>query len=355
MTLLNRALDPNNLRPLFDATAIVADMVKGIREDAGFLGRTRRALFPLPFDRPLPIDIDPFGRRGEHRLKKLEGKRVAVVASGGSGATAAALGVLRALEEAHIHPVAISAASGAVLFTLPWACGVEAADVARFWLELTQADYVDPDWRMLLRSGTRAFGGWAGLLKGTAVERSTRNWLGVTKLGQTQTRFSTVAWNVDLNRVETFGTVETPRIEVARTMHMAIAIPIFVEPVRVRDHLFADGGIVDIFPVRPVLAAHPDVVIGVNAYLPENFTGEDVTGWRSRSFAVLRASSQLRWSGMVTLAREQALLVKDKLRLLHPVPYEEVRGARFYETFFDRTRWPKFMRDGREAARSAFS
>jgi NTE family protein len=168
-------------------------------------------------------------------------------------------------------------------------------------------------------------------------------------------RFSTVAWNVDLNRVETFGTAETPRIEVARTMHMAIAIPIFVEPVRVRDHLFADGGIVDIFPVRPVLASHPDVVIGVNAYLPENFAGEDVTGWRSRSFAVLRASSQLRWSGMVALAREQALLVKDKLTLLHPVPYEEVRGTRFYETFFDRSRWAKFMRDGREAARNAFS
>ena len=56
---------------------------------------------------------------------------------------------------------------------------------------------------------------------------------------------------------------------------------------------------------------------------------------------------------MVALAREQALLAKDRLTLLHPVPYSEVRGAHFYETFLDRSRWPTFMRAGRSSARSA--
>jgi hypothetical protein len=58
---------------------------------------------------------------------------------------------------------------------------------------------------------------------------------------------------------------------------------------------------------------------------------------------------------MVALAREQAALAGDKLVLLHPVPYAEVRGAHFYETFVDRSRWPHFMRLGQSAARRALA
>jgi hypothetical protein len=39
--------------------------------------------------------------------------------------------------------------------------------------------------------------------------------------------------------------------------------------------------------------------------------------------------------------------------LLHPVPYDEVRGARFYTSFLDRRSWPRFMRLGYDATREA--
>jgi len=35
------------------------------------------------------------------------------------------------------------------------------------------------------------------------------------------------------------------------------------------------------------------------------------------------------------------------------VPYHEIAGAKFYEQFLDRTRWPDFMRMGYRAAREA--
>ncbi len=351
MSFVTRALDPNNLRTFFDAAGVVGDFARGIAEDVGFVGRARRALFPLPFDRVPALETEPFGAFEPLDAPALQGARLAVVASGGSGATAAALGVLRALEEARLQPVAMSASSGSVLFTLPWACGLSAAEVARFWLGLPQEGYLDPDWTALLRSGRHALGAWAGLLKGEALERSIRELLGSRTLGETRVPFTTVAWNVDLNRIEVVGTHATPELEVATVMRLAISIPIFVEPVQLKGHLYADGGIVDIFPARPVLQDRPDLVLGINSYLPLNFDGEDVTGWRQRSFAIMRASGQLRWSGMVALAREQALLLGDRLVLLHPVPYEEVRGARFYETFIDRSRWAHFMRLGRTAAR----
>ncbi|RPH70225.1 MAG: serine protease [Myxococcaceae bacterium] len=355
MSGLMRLLDPNNLRPVFDALAVGRDGWRGVREDRDFLGVLRRTLLPLPTDREPELDPDPFPPFEPGPYPALRGRKVAVVVSGGSGATSAAVGVQRAFEEAGVEPAALSAASGAVLFTLPWACGLDSATIARFWLGLRREDYVDLDWGALLRSARRGMGGWAGLVRGDALERSLRLLVGDRRLGETRIPFSMPAWNIDRNRVEILGTLTTPDLPVAVAVRTAIAIPIFVEPVQIGPHVYGDGGIIDIFPVRPVLEVRPDLVLGLNCYLPEGFEGEDVTGWRQRSFAILRASGQLRWSGMVALAREQALLAGDRLTLLHPVPYEAVRGGKFYETFVDRRRWPGFMNAGREATREYLS
>ena len=43
----------------------------------------------------------------------------------------------------------------------------------------------------------------------------------------------------------------------------------------------------------------------------------------------------------------------SRLVLLEPVPYDEARGAKFYETFLDRSAWPRFMRLGYETKRAA--
>ena len=351
MSRLLRLLDPNNLRPVFDALSVGRDAWRSVREDREFLGVARRTLLPLPSDREPALELDPFPPFEPLPAAALRGLKLAVVVSGGSGATSSTVGVQRAFEEAGLEPAALSAASGAVLFAALWACGVDSASVAQFWLGIHREDYVDVGWGALLRSAGRAMGGWAGLIRGEAVERSVRAMIGDRRLGETRIPFSMPAWNIDRNRVVTFGTRTTPDLPVAVAIRTAIAIPIFVEPVQIGSHVYGDGGVIDIFPLRPVLEVRPDRILGLNCYLPEGFEGEDLTGWRKRPFAILQASGQLRWSGMVALAREQARLAGNRLTLLHPVPYEEVRGGRFYETFVDRRRWPGFMNAGREAGR----
>jgi hypothetical protein len=37
--------------------------------------------------------------------------------------------------------------------------------------------------------------------------------------------------------------------------------------------------------------------------------------------------------------------------MIHPLPYEQIRGIRLYEQFIDRRSWLDFMRRGHEAAR----
>jgi NTE family protein len=353
MTLLGNAIDPNNLRPLFDAWWSGVDLVQAVREDAGFVGRVRRALLPLPFEREPELSGEVFPPFDPLAVPSVRGKRTAVVASGGSGALSTMIGVQRAFEEAGVQPVAISAASAGVLFSLPWAFGVPADVVARFWMTLPRSGYVDPDWESLFRSMRHGLGGWGGLLRGEALEHSFRALLGNRTLGEASIPFSTPVWNVDLNRLEYIGTRETPGLPAAVAARVAISIPIFVEPVQIGEHLYGDGGVIDIFPVRPVVAARSELVVGINCYLPADFTGEDVSGWRSRNFAIMRASKQLRWSGMIALAREQARLAGDRLVLLQPVSHSEVRGAKFYDLFLDRTRWPDFARSGRGSARAA--
>ncbi len=351
--MLTSIVEPNNLRTVFATLSVARDVVARLREDGAFVRRVRRALLPMPFDRDPALPPEVFPGLEPFDAAWIQGKKIAIVASGGSGATASLVGVQRAFEEAGVAPGAISACSGAILFASLWACGFDAAAVARFWLTLPRKGYVDPDWRHLLRAGGSAFRGWGGLLAGDALEHSLRGLLGDRRLGETRIPFSAVVWNIDLNRVEYIGTRFTPDLPVAIAARVGISIPIFVEPVRIGPHLYGDGGVVDIFPVRPILDEQPDVILGLNCYLPEGFAGEDLSGWRDRTFAVFRASDQLRWSGMLALAREQARLAGDRLLLLQPVPYAEVRGAQFYETFLDRDRWPSFMRVGRTTARDA--
>ncbi len=351
--MLTKLVEPNNLRTVFAGLSLARDLVRGIREDVGFVRRVRRALLRLPFERETTLPAEVFPDLEPFRAVSLEGKKIAIVASGGSGATASLVGVQRAFEEAGVAPAAISACSGAVLFASLWACGLDAAAVARFWLTLPRKGYLDPGWRQLLRAGAAALRGWGGLLCGDALEHSFRSLVGDRRLGETAIPFSAVVWNLDLNRVEYIGTRFTPDLPVAVAARVAISIPIFVEPVQIGSHLYGDGGVVDIFPVRPILDEKPDVVLGLNCYLPEGFAGEDLSGWRDHTFAILRASDQLRWSGMLALAREQVRLAGERLLLLHPVPYAEVRGAQFYETFLDRSKWASFMLAGRTTARDA--
>ena len=353
MSRLSDLIEPNNLRLLFGAGSFLSDLVEDLQEDLSFARILGRTILRPAAAEAVPGKIFPQFRR--RSVPALEGKRIGLVASGGSGALASLCGVRRAFEEAGIEVAAISACSGATLFGALWACGLSAEEMATFWLSLRQDEYLDPDWQALARAGLHRFRDFGGFIRGTAIEHAFRRRLGRRTLADTAVPLYAVMWNVDENRVEYFGTKSTPRLPLATVVRAAISIPLFVEPVRIGRHLYGDGGVVNIFPVRPLIDFEEpfDFVVGVNCYYPENFAGEDVSGWRKQSWAILRAIGQLRSCIHLELAREQMKLLGPRLTMLHPVPYTEVRGAKFYESFLDRSRWPRFMRQGYTCARQA--
>ena len=356
--MLGSVIDIFRMRQYFDAITVARDLAAGVFDDAGFLFDARRALLPLPFEdrghtQPAPSPFAPMPLRP---MADLSSSRVAIACTGGSGALASVVGVARAFEERGLTPAAYSLCSGSALFGFPLAAGLSADAVASFVLGLRPRDYVDLDVRGLVTLPARSARGFSGLLRGEAVENAYRDLLGDLRLGELAIPAYAPVWEVEHNRLAYLGPETHPDLPVARAVRMAIALPLFVQAVPLGGAWWCDGGIVDIFPVRPLLErVRPDAVVAVNGFYPPEFAGEDRTGWHERSLSILYAASQVRTCQQAELARANLARLRESctVRLIDPVPYEKVRGSGFYRQFIDSSEWPGFMRSGRSAGLKA--
>lgn len=347
---LDQALDVFRVRQYFNVLVRGRDVLAGVRRDLGFVDDVRRAVLPLTAGRRPPTG-SPFPRRWAQDVPPLRG-RVGVVSTGGSGALACLVGVARALEESGTEVSVWSLCSGAALFGFPLAAGLGADEVAELVASMDPRDYVDLSWRDLARAVATGGRGWAGLLRGDRLEAFYRRHLGSRTLGELATPAYAPIWNVERNTVDYLGPRTYPDLTVARAIRMAVSLPLFVQPAQLDGRSWCDGGIVDIFPVHPVLDIEEpvDTAIAVNAFYPSGFAGEDASGWERRRLSVLHVGSQVRTSQQVQLARENLARLRARTRVLlvEPVPYQKVYGTGFYQQFVDTSEWPAFMVAGRD-------
>jgi NTE family protein len=352
---LDSALDIFRIRQYFDIVVRAREVSSAIRKDAAFLGTVRRGMLPLPFDRqPAPAQV--FGPLPGAAPPPLPG-RVGVVATGGSGALASLVGVAKALEDSGTQVSVYSVCSGSALFGFPLGAGMPPDEVAELTASVRPSDYIDIGWReaaMLIPTLAR---GWCGIMKGDKLEAFYRRYFGELTLARLRTPTYAPIWNVEHNRLDYLGPRTYPDMPVARAIRMAVSMPLFIKPV-VRDGLsWCDGGIVDIFPVAPVLDIEPavDTAVALNGFYPHEFGGEDVTGWDERPLSIVSAAGQVRTCQHAQLAREHFTRLRGQARtlLVEPVPYWKVAGTGFYEQFLDNREWPQFMRTGREAMLTA--
>ena len=249
----------------------------------------------------------PPSRRSASWVRRARRAGVALLATGGSGALASVVGVARAFEDRGTRPALISLCSGSALFGFPIAAGFSAAEVAEFVLALRPADYVDVDWRRLMRLAPTLGRGFAGIVRGARLEATYREFLGDITLGELPIPAYAPIWNVEENRLDYLGPRTHPDVSVARAVRMAVALPLFIAPVALDGLSWCDGGIVDIFPVRPALDIEPPAcaAVAVNGFYPPDFAGEDVHGWERQPASIVTVAGQVRTCQQAELARGQ--------------------------------------------------
>lgn len=349
--MLGAVFDVFRLRQYFNVITRTREWVEGMRDDAGLLIDASRALAGLPSG----PGGQPFPPMTPYATMIRDGQRIALAATGGSGAMASVVGAARAFEEGGLRPSVISLCSGSALFGFPLAAGLSADEVAAFTLDLRPEDYIDVDWGRLLSLVPTAGRGFAGILRGDAIEDTYRRLLGDMTLGELSIPAYAPIWNIEQNRLEFVGPRTYPDLTVARAVHMAIALPLFIQPVELDSFHWCDGGIVDIFPVHPLLDIEEpcDFTLAINGFYPPGFEGEDATGWEYRAASILYVASQVRTCQQIALARENLVRlgsVSDVL-MIEPVSYEAVRGVGFYRQFLTTRDWGGFMEAGRVQAR----
>jgi NTE family protein len=339
------ATDPFKLRKLFDRFNFLKSQIGDLRGDLRFLGVLRRSFLPLPFDRrqtrsdlfpPLKVEPHP----------TLAGKRVGLVASGGSGSLVTLCGIKRALEEASIDLSAISVCSGSAIWGSMIAAGMTAQQMVDECMSWRVEDIVDMDWAAIAKFGPTWGQGFSALSRGEAFERTMDRALGGVSLSETPIPYYAIVLNIDTNRIEYFGPHNHPDVKLSKMARVAIALPLFVRPVEFDGHYYVDGGVVNIFPTDPLLEQEApfDHIIGVNTIMPPGFDGgEDITGWLERPLSVLEVSRQLWHAQHIEAAKQSLDKIRDRTLLLEPIPYDEISGAKFYEILLDNSRWPEHI------------
>ena len=344
------ALNPFNMKQQLGRLNNVRDLGARVTGDFDTLRAARRALLPLPLiDRPRRSYTKVFPPFRSRPIPSLQRRKIGLVLSGGSGSCVAACGVARALEEAGIEPQAISVCSGSAMWGSMMASGLSAQEMVDLSLNWQPEDYLDIQWTRLPRFAFAAMRGFTGLAKGDAIERLFNRQLWSMSLRETPIPIYSLVYNIDTGRLETFGSKSTPNLEIGELVRIAIALPLLVEAVKVGGHLYADGGVVDVFPAQPLLENEKlDLYIGVNTILPPRLEGEDISGWPDRPMGFMRATRQFSYAGHLELARRTVKQLGRKLILIDPVDYTQLHGWGFYDLFIDRRKWPGLILQGYE-------
>jgi NTE family protein len=262
--------------------------------------------------------------------------------------------VRRAFEEAGIEPALIVSCSGGTIWGSMWAAGMSAQEMADFSLSWRLEDYLDIQWAKLPRYALGALKGFTGMGKGDAIERTFDERFGELTAGELKIPLAPIVFDMDRGRVEYFGSATTPEVTVGRLVRIAIALPVLIEAVEVRGHLYVDGGIIDLLPAGPILRDGGfDHVFGINFMLPPQLEAEDITGWQHHRMGILQASRQADQGFHLEFAQRTRAALGESLTVIDAADHRLLRGPAFYDLFIDRSRWPELIRRGHERATRA--
>jgi len=173
--------------------------------------------------------------------------RLGIVLSGGGSRGLAHAGVLRALVEDGIEPDCVSGTSSGAIIGALYAAGHSAAEMLRFF------EVANP-FRL-----SRLALGKPGFIDGEKIAADFKQWLPDDSFEALHKPLFVTATDLVAGRLEIFSSGP-----LVRTLIASSAVPFVFSPTAIGDRLFADGGIVDNFPIEPLIGLC-DKILGVYA------------------------------------------------------------------------------------------
>jgi len=197
--------------------------------------------------------------------------KLGIVLSGGGSRGLAHAGVLRALVEQGIEPDCISGTSAGALVGALHASGRGTAEILRFF------DDANP-FRL-----SRLALGKPGVIDSEKIVGSFHQWFPDDSFEALAMPLFVTGTDLVSGRLEIWSSGP-----LVRPLLASSAVPFVISPTRVGDRLFADGGIINNFPVEPLVGLC-DTILGVHASSLSTLAESDL----SSTFAVTQRAIEI--------------------------------------------------------------
>ncbi|MBO9533799.1 MAG: hypothetical protein J7513_12590, partial [Solirubrobacteraceae bacterium] len=182
---------------------------------------------------------------------------------------------------------------------------------------------------------------------GDAVQQTFDERFGGRLVGDFDIPLTSIVYDMDRGGVEYFGPDTHPELTIGQLVRIAIALPLVIEAEEVDGHLYVDGGVIDLLPVKPLLDdGGIDHVVAVNVMLPPQLQPDDLTGWQDRLMGILDAARQAEQAFHVELARRSLESFGSAVTIIDAADHQLLRGPSFFDLFLDRSRWPELIEHG---------
>lgn len=171
--------------------------------------------------------------------------KIGIVLSGGGVKTGAHIGLLQALKEEEIEIDLISGTSGGALVGAIYAAGYSPKEILEFCKNA-------PSWFNIQLFG----GAKTGIVNSRQYISYFKKFLPKNAFQHLSKKLFITATNLEKGQAEVFS-----KGEVILPMIASSAIPMWFTPVEIEGNLYADGGVMDNFPIEPLLPI-TDKIIG---------------------------------------------------------------------------------------------
>ncbi len=171
--------------------------------------------------------------------------KTALVLSGGGVRGFAHLGVLKALNEFDIYPDVISGTSAGAIAAALYADGYTPDDAIKLFNKKELLKYIELVFPRM------------GLVKMTGMMKLLKAALRAKTFEDLKTPVYVAACNLNKGCTEFFS-----KGELLKPLLASSSIPVMFSPIKINDNYYADGGILDNYPIEPIIHKS-ETIIGV--------------------------------------------------------------------------------------------